>query len=685
MKKQILFFAIALFLVSNVFADNAVYLYKNAFFYEQKHVDIMQSLGHTVVKLQDAQIPGSDFSQFDFIVMGQGSFDNAEYIPINNLPALIANSNHLNMFNWSAVAGSRYSDGILRGFVYNDSNFITEGFPEHIDEYTTSKLYDRILPDSRRAYAFDPILTSPNNHDDIVIGTLKPGDVLAIPDTNGQNWQNRTVSNVKSVFFGIDAVDFWSIDSEALFVNSLIWLTTDMEPPEIIDLHVENITNQSANILWSTDKDSTATLLYGLGPLDENLTSTVSLAEDTEFNVFLENLEQLTTYYYKVEVCNKNSFCKFSSVMDFTTLDLTPPYLISTSVTNLTNTEATINFEISEPGNTRIFYGIDELIYTTATSGVETVFSKELSGLLEKTSYKYIIEMCDIYSNCASSSEHYFATLDYTPPNATANLTLEVAVPQNSIKLMWDKPYGEEISEYNIYVSDTEDGFDYNNTYATTSGLMYVDTAASTDSIRYYIVRAVDMSGNEEMNENKVMKYDLSLEVGFNAVSIPLVPFDNSVDAVMHQDSNYNPVMELRYFDATTDQMIGTSFDSISGWDEPTTTMDTAEGFFMLSNSQLKFTLVGYPIQNLNIQIKEGINFVGLSLMDDKNLTDVVMNSPLQYNVTEVASRQSNGQYSLATYYPSVDKWHYTDEFTISAGKGYWIKSKTDFALEVQK
>jgi hypothetical protein len=75
------------------------------------------------------------------------------------------------------------------------------------------------------------------------------------------------------------------------------------------------------------------------------------------------------------------------------------------------------------------------------------------------------------------------------------------------------------------------------------------------------------------------------------------------------------------------------------------------------------------------------MNLVGLSLFEDKTVEDAVPQSPTDYNVTDVYSRDDIGEYIAYTYYPAIG-WYSVENFDIEAGKAYWIKAINDFSLK---
>ena len=481
------------------------------------------------------------------------------------------------------------------------------------------------------------------------------------------------------LYYGLPNSNYWTNNAKDLLRNSISWLISDLIPPIITDVQVNNLTNQSARITWQTDKGSNSTVLYsedlGLGLIVSNN----SIVEGHE--IILKNLKELTTYNYMIRSCNVYNYCRDSFVMEFTTTDLTAPYLVSNSINDVTNTAVNISVTTNEDAALRIFYGVDQNHINSYVE--EPSYSTEadvyIGNLNEKTLYYYIIGMCDQYNNCRNSSLYDFTTLDFTPPNVPGNLMLKVNNSNNNIKISWNSVADAVL--YNVYIADSLDSFDFNNPVISLQHTEYTDNSASVIQHRYYIVRAEDNVGNEEKNTNIVGKLDLNLIKGYNLVSFPLVPFDNSVGKVMHQDTTYHPVSEIKRYN---NGFLETIFFDGLGWGLGIfNELNALEGYFFKSDENVDFTIVGSVPSEIILDLNEGLNLVGLTLFDIKQIDESITQSPSDYDITEIASRNADGSYVIATYYPSEDGWFMADDFNINSGFGYWVKANKESELVI--
>lgn len=667
----ILIFLFTAFLFSSIaYADKVVYILSNVNFPEQRLVDILKDMNFTVDKVDNDDINTVNWSQYTFMLVNdkEDRFSNYNEIPVNEFPALVLNSRHIDEWHWTSMLSQKSSNQPLKAHVNDPKHFITYGFPSSVRIYNSYIPPVNYLHRYYKAPRLKTIVSTDNstflNTFNAIIATASPGTQL----------RDGYYSNTKSVFFGISKVEYWTNYSEQLFRNSVLWLVTDLIPPTIAGLSVINITNSSAVITWQTDKDATSVILYGT-----NLSLSKSNNIPKQNHEFLlDNLNEKTTYYYKIKVCNKNNYCSESALYNFTTLDLTAPYLISIVIENITNSSAKISTEVNENGYSKIYYGTNEevLDQETSQSLFGKIFDFEINNLNEKTVYYYLVNVCDDSNNCRNSSVLNFTTLDLTVPNAPQNLILEVINLNNNIRIRWDNALDDAVN-YNIYISNDPYNFDFLNPNITTSLNEYVDSSASSENQRYYVIRAEDAAGNEENNNNIVGKFDLALDTGYNLVSLPLVPFTNDINGIMHQSILFNPISEIKRFNNLNQEFETTTY-TVIGWNPFSfQELSYGKGYFFKSKQAISFTLVGTLPTPIVVDIKQGMNLFGLASLENKNITDVIVQTPADYNVTELGKRNADGTYGLATYYSSG--WY--NIFVLNPGIGYWLKANKNFSL----
>ena len=645
-------------------AKSAAYIVKQNGNEVQKYIDIIKDMGFTVDIIDAAHISSTNFSNYTFSVIGSGLFSDVSKMPVNKYPCLILNTNNLNDFHWASTYGTR--SGFKDAYINDPSHQITKNFSSNIFVYTAVYPYF-VLPASSKSVYLKTLVSSISNHNDAIVAAAEKGTRL----------RDNFYSNAKGVFFGINNYQYWTSKSEEMFRNSITWLTQDALIPEIKNLTVESITNSSAVISWNTEILANSTVNYGK-------TTALDLSKGNNsfistHKVSLANLEELKTYYYKVQSCTSFGVCRTSNILNFTTLDLTAPGLSSSPLSQAANSSAVIAANTNEDSNTTILYGTSESALTNSLRNpiLTKTPSFSLTNLNEKTKYYYRFNMCDRYNNCANSNVYNFTTLDFTAPSSPRNLILNVINDNNHIKIDWTANT-DDATKYNVYIAESATSFNFSSPNAVVTSAEYIDTDADKYSQRYYVVRAQDAAGNEEQNNNIVAKFDLELNSGYNFVSFPLIPFNSTVSAVMHQDNNYMPVSEIRQFNSALQRFDVNMYDN--GWINQFNAMNPAEGYIFKTISPVEFTIVGYPASSVSLNLVKGMNLIGLSLLSEKNISSAIVQSPSNYNVLEVSSKSIYGNYDTSAYYGS-NGWF--NEFRVASGQSYWVKANKDFNLGV--
>ena len=684
---------------SFVSAAQVAYIVQNPSYPNSAFISALNEMGLSYALINDDNLASTDFSQYEMILVGDETLSNTNLIPVKQKKSLIAN--HRYLADWNIAYKTydyHFGNGYTSGkFVVN--NTINQNMTSPVRFYTTYNSLGPIvwrLPNvgpyaSGRACGIINIIATNNVDAYPIIGVI---------NKNGKLWQGKSCSSTnltaqdKIVYFGPTDTMYWTTDTRKLFKNSFTWLLTDFDSPQLMDITARNITNESVILSWGTDKPANASVFYGTD-LNLGLTKTNSTFSTTH-EFLLENLQEITKYYFKVRSCNQNSYCANSSVYNFPTKDLTPPYLISDPTADASNDSANISVTTNELSNLTVFYGLDENSLTgkASKSSFTAIGYVFISSLSEKTTYSYKIKMCDNSSNCANSSIFTFATLDLTPPNPPQNLLLEVINANNNIKVKWNPPEGEAAADYKIYISNDKNlaSFDFETPNVTSTSNEYIDNSAYLIPNRYYIVRSQDAAGNEEKNTNVVGKFDLTLNQGYNLISLPLTPFDSSVNKVMHQDQNYNPISYITRFNAISQQLETINYNEATNqWNTAAfSQLNTLQGYFFKSDNSISFTTVGYPTPSKSLNIMNGMNLVGLTILDNKQIDEAIIQSPSNYNITDIALRVNNGIYNnigiynLATYYPAQGSWFVLDNFDIKPGIGYWVKANKNFSLIVE-
>ncbi|WP_395052416.1 LamG-like jellyroll fold domain-containing protein [Flavobacterium sp.] len=250
---------------------------------------------------------------------------------------------------------------------------------------------------------------------------------------------NRFVNNGNSATGVALQLDDLKIYNTALTGTQIASLystnTTGTTPamPTITNVSATNIGNTTATINYTVNANNAATtteIRYGTSPGGTLQTQTGGNASGTTptlLSVSLTGLTPNTTYDYNVWAFNSEGTSFLNSSLTFTTTGSTAvPVITSVNASNITNTAATINFDVNTNGiasPTNIFYGTSASALTSSASGPvvtsnsATNHTINLSSLTPNTIYYYYVRAINANGQTASAVNQ-FTTLA-TPAQPT--------------------------------------------------------------------------------------------------------------------------------------------------------------------------------------------------------------------------------------------------------------------------
>jgi hypothetical protein len=175
--------------------------------------------------------------------------------------------------------------------------------------------------------------------------------------------------------------------------------------------------------------------------------------------------------------------------------DLAPPVLSNLSVTNITQTGATLTWTTDELATSQVRYGTTASYgsQTTETTSVTTSHSVTLKNLSSETTYHYSVQSRDEHGNTAVSGDATFTTL--TPPDTTAP-TVSLTSPtggthKGTITVTATAQDNKGISSVALLVDGTVRG-----TITTSPYSFGLNTTTLSDGPHTLTARATDTSNN---------------------------------------------------------------------------------------------------------------------------------------------------------------------------------------------
>ena len=161
--------------------------------------------------------------------------------------------------------------------------------------------------------------------------------------------------------------------------------------------------------------------------------------------------------------------------------------------------------------------------------------------------------------------------------------------------------------------------------------------------------------------------FEKELCLGWNLISLPLTPVNNSTSAVLGNDTiEYDVVYR---YNATAKQF------------ECPSTMDPGIGYFVNVTTAGTWNYTGTAYTSMNVELKQGLNCIGW-VNTSANLPDAM--SSISGNYRYVAGWDaSNSKYEVYDANAPAGVPEFIDFVTMGRGNGYWIAAKEDCTLTV--
>ncbi len=323
---------------------------------------------------------------------------------------------------------------------------------------------------------------------------------------------------------------------DADFEQDVLQAQAGCTAPTLSNIQIQNISTTGANVLWTTNQQSTSVVKLGVTSGGMNWLTEINSPASTlgvlSHSYNLVGLLPAKKYYYRVK--SSNGTCqKTSSTYSFTTLgsttgtaDVTAPSLVSNfTATNITGTSATLSWNSA----------IDPIVSGAVTSGIKnyevygptgacnvngsagfcgnviqtsaTTYSLPINGLVSGTTYSgsvgatagfTVIAYDNANNHSAGTARLSFTagtgtTTDNISPTTPTNLT-SPSKTANSVSLAWTASTDNSgaVAGYKIYVNGSTTP---NNSTLNTS-TSYTVSGLSASTAYTFTVRAQDGTGN---------------------------------------------------------------------------------------------------------------------------------------------------------------------------------------------
>jgi len=182
---------------------------------------------------------------------------------------------------------------------------------------------------------------------------------------------------------------------------------------QITKIATTDITDNSVNILWNTNIETTGQVEYN--PAHQNRKNiSLSLTSGTKHNITLKNLLPGTIYYYQITAKDYYGNLTSSDYHTFTTTGIPLPLFLSIKISQVSKTTAIINWITNVATTSQLRYGTDTNYRkgTLIDKNFLLTHNVELNGLTPSTVYHFEISAKDEFGHRIVSEDMTLTTLE---------------------------------------------------------------------------------------------------------------------------------------------------------------------------------------------------------------------------------------------------------------------------------
>ncbi len=457
-----------------------------------------------------------------------------------------------------------------------------------------------------------------------------------------------------------------------------------------------NDSNLSLEILVNVEEEEVDKMQFSCN--GENWSPLENYSETKSFDIDIGSYgcnanEGLKTIYVKVVFVNSATHDTQNTI----TLDLTEPsatgfspndsiigdgangQLVSVNLSDNNNLE-TISFSLKR-GTTTIYDSNNDACSITGktTTCSFTDYQINMGGGI----YYYTYIVTDSAGN-SKTYENNFSFTDSTAPTK-ANMP-SATISETTINLLWTENNENDLNDYAIYRSE-QTGFDCNNETLITRTYSneYSDTSLDENTVYYYKISAIDLTGNEsfcsdqnyfnsEYDSNvipEITRTDVSCDSNYWC-------YDNSPTfSFFVENAEYSWILTTSTTTNPSDCTFGVDCNTIS----TTSFDDISNGTSYFKVKAIKpngsSTVSIFTLKTDNIsppQPKPTISLIGKNvLLEWPKTTDTGGSGLYQYNIYRSKNAKfSSSPSTLIGYVESTDN-NYTDSL-VSLGETYYYK-----------
>ncbi len=309
----------------------------------------------------------------------------------------------------------------------------------------------------------------------------------------------------------LDSADLKDYDGNSAFSSDKTFST--QPAPGVSDVKISDITLSSAIVTWKTTSSATSTIRYGKTNSYGSELSDSSGSSVTTHTVKLSNLQDSSTYHFKIFGTDTDGNIMQSDDYNFDTLTFPKISNIKYQQLNGNNAGLKVTWDSNVPTTSTVLYngpgGSQEV------SKADLVLQHEIitPHLADNSDYTISVSGRDAYGNSANpDSQKYKTAFDTTPP-VISDITTETSISgygteaKAQLIVSWntDEPATSQI-EYSKGVSGDVYGMSTKEDPVLTTSHVVVVSDLDPSSSYYFRVVSKDASKNEaKSDENSAL------------------------------------------------------------------------------------------------------------------------------------------------------------------------------------
>lgn len=279
--------------------------------------------------------------------------------------------------------------------------------------------------------------------------------------------------------------------------------TTDQTAPHISNIGVTGLSQTNATINWNTNENATGRVYVGTtSPINLASAITSTTGSNTNHSIGFTVLNPGTTYYFVIVAKDAAGNTSTSTTATFTTgTDNTAPSISNLSVSGISSTTASINWNTNETATGKVYLSTTSPVNLasglTQTTGASLNHSAIFNWLTQGTTYYFLAVATDPQGNAATSTTGTFTTNAYDLVAPVISSVGVSGISSTSASISWNTDENATGKVYYGTTSPVNFGSFANvstSTLSTSRSLGLTGLSASTTY--YYAVESKDSNGN---------------------------------------------------------------------------------------------------------------------------------------------------------------------------------------------